>query len=127
MTIPSDLENKLAQLRSRIQSLVELWTRTTNTYERIAHRRRNQGADWLRLKIGLEAAVEVEQSGWRTVESEGVEAETLIVAEYSGRAGDINETSATRALDSTVESLKRVSLFVLSLPLDLTILNLLLD
>ena len=54
--VPADLEDKLAQLRARLPALVEHWTRVAATFDRIAHRRLNQGADWARLREGLDGA-----------------------------------------------------------------------
>lgn len=109
MSIPQDLDSKLASLRSRITLLVDHWTRVCSTYDRIAHRRENQGADWARLQVALEGAVEEEGRGWRAGEVLGVERETETVAKRAGRAGELLGTSAAKTLDTTVEELKRVS------------------
>lgn len=109
MLVPEDIGSKLSSLRSRITLLVEHWTKICSTYDRIAHRRENQGTDWTRLRGGMEAALETERSGWRVAEVEGVESEEVAWAQGVGRAGEIEGSSAGRTLDSTVEELKRVS------------------
>ena len=109
MSIPQDVDVKLSSLRARITLLVDHWTRICSTYDRIAHRRENQGADFSRLHLALEAAVEEERKGWRASEVQGVERETEAVAKRISRTGEILGTCATKALDTTVEQLKRVS------------------
>lgn len=109
MSIPSDLEDKLSSLRSRILPLVEHWTRITTTADRIAHRRQNQGADLNKMKLAFDSAIEVEASGWRVSEVEDIEREERALATALGQVGDERIESARRQLDSTVEELKRVS------------------
>lgn len=109
MAIPSDLDDKLAQLRSRILPLVEHWTRISQTLDRIVHRRQTQGGDLVRLKIALDAALETERSGWRPVEVQTVEHSEEAFAEGVGRAGEIAEVSALRGLETTMEEVRRVS------------------
>lgn len=113
MSIPSDLEARLASLRSRIVPLVEHWTRITHTADRLAHRQQNQGGDFEKMQAALQGAVEVETTGWRTVEVEEVEREERALAQGMVRAAETEKESARRALESTVEDLKRVSCFVL--------------
>ncbi|KAL8292474.1 hypothetical protein RQP46_001086 [Phenoliferia psychrophenolica] len=107
MTIPSDLDSKLSQLRSRILPLVEHWTRISQTLERVVHRRQQQGGDLAKLKIALDAARETEGSGWRPVEVQMVEQAMEAFGEGVGRAGEIESVSALRAMDSIVEEVKR--------------------
>lgn len=109
MSIPSDLEAKLSSLRTRIIPLVEHWTRITHTADRLAHRRQNQGVDYEKMQLALQGTVEVETSGWRTVEVEEVEREEKALAQGMGRAAETERESARRALETTVEDLKRVS------------------
>lgn len=109
MSIPQDLDEKLAQLRHRILPLVDHWTRLASTFDRIVHRRQNQGGDLIRLKVALDATLETERSGWRPVEVTGVELSEERFSEGMGRAGEIVELSAVKALESTVEEIKRVS------------------
>ena len=109
MSIPSDLEARLASLRTRIAPLVEHWSRITHTADRLAHRQQNQGGDFEKMQAALQGAVEVETSGWRTVEVEEVEREEKALAQGMARAAETEKESARRALDTTVEDLKRVS------------------
>lgn len=109
MSIPSDLEAKLASLRSRINPLVEHWTRITHTADRLAHRRQNQAADYEKLQAAIGGAVECETSGWRTVEVEEVEREERALSVGAARAAETVGESARRMLETTVEDFKRVS------------------
>ena len=106
--IPADLDDKLAQLRARLPALVDHGTRVTATFDRIAHRRLNQGADWLRLREGLDGARSAEGEGWRVREVEEVERDEGVVAKGAGSVGDGLQGSARRAIDGTTEDLKRV-------------------
>ncbi|ORY92624.1 hypothetical protein BCR35DRAFT_298091 [Leucosporidium creatinivorum] len=107
MSIPSDLSTKLTSFHSRLPSLIEHWTRITSIADRLAHRRLNQGGEYLKMGEALKGAVEVEQGGWRTVEVEEVEREEGLVGQGVERVGGRERDSARRMLDSTVEELKR--------------------
>lgn len=109
-SIPKDLETKLTQLRQRLPQLVEHWTKVTSTVDRIAHRRSNQGADWLKLSEALEGARETESAGWRLPETEEVAREEAEVATGAGRVGLAMRKAARLALEGTAQDLKRVSL-----------------
>ena len=73
------------------------------------HRRQSQGGDLARLKIALDAARETETSGWRPVEVHTVVQSEEAFSEGVGRVGEIEAVSAIRALESTLEEVKRVS------------------
>lgn len=109
MTIPSDLEDKLASLRGRILPLVEHWTRITTTADRLAHRRLNQGNDCNKLSSSLTGALEIETAGWRISEVEEVEREERALSGTLAHIGGDRIASAHKQLDTTVEELKRVS------------------
>lgn len=108
MSIPSDLEDRLHQLKGRIVMLVDHWSRIVQTYDRIAHRRRNQAVDMIRFQQAVEGALEVERSGWRLGEVESVESMQEIVAGGMAKQGEIVGASATLSIETTVEELKRV-------------------
>lgn len=106
-TIPSDLDDKLSQLKARLPQLLDHWTRVTATFDRIAHRRQNQGSDWSRLRDALDGAREAEGLGWRVRETEQVEREEGMVARGAHKVGEGLQKSARRAIDGTTEDLKR--------------------
>jgi sorting nexin-8 len=106
MCFTTSLEEKLAQLRGRIGSLVDYWTRICATFERVSRRREAQGADFVRLRLGLDAVVAVERSGWRLAECESVEAHTGLVAERIGKAGEVFENRARALQVQTLERFK---------------------
>ncbi|SCZ98726.1 BZ3500_MvSof-1268-A1-R1_Chr3-1g05578 [Microbotryum saponariae] len=107
MSVPSDLEERLTNLRARIIPLVEHWTRVTTTIDRIAHRRQNQAAEYERMTEALSGAVECERTGWRPVECENVEADVDKVARgLRAVAGRVRQ-GADEQLETTVEELKR--------------------
>jgi sorting nexin-8 len=110
MSIPSDLDTKLGSLRSRILPLLEHWTKVVTILDRIAHRRQNQGGDYTRLKVALDAVVEQERSGWRVEEVESVERATIAFGEEVGRAGLVVENAAEAMIERTVVEAKRVRL-----------------
>lgn len=105
--VPEDLESKLTQVRSRINQLVEHWTRIAITFGRIVERREAEAADWTRLKLSMDAAIETERNGWRTQEVLNVEADEEIVAEHAGKAGEILDSSVVASADAMLEQLKR--------------------
>ncbi|KAI5480508.1 sorting nexin mvp1 [Pseudohyphozyma bogoriensis] len=105
--IPSDVEVKLSSLRSRILPLIEHWTKISSLFDRIAHRRQNQGGDLCRLEVAIESGLETERSGWRPVEVEGVEGITQALAVSVGEMGRKVEGSSEGLLERTVEDVKR--------------------
>ncbi|SGY45309.1 BQ5605_C001g00272 [Microbotryum silenes-dioicae] len=108
MSVPSDLEERLTNLRARIIPLVEHWTRVTTTIDRIAHRRQNQAAEYERMTEALSGAVECERTGWRPVECENVEADVDKVARGLRAVAGRMRQGADEQLETTVEELKRV-------------------
>jgi hypothetical protein len=103
------LEEKLAQLRGRISPLVDYWTRICAAFERVSRHREAQGADLFRLRLCLDAVVEMERPVWRLAEEccdEAVEAHTELVADRIGKAGEVLENRQTRAL-GVLETLER--------------------
>ncbi|KDE02993.1 hypothetical protein MVLG_06493 [Microbotryum lychnidis-dioicae p1A1 Lamole] len=107
MSVPSDLEERLTNLRARIIPLVEHWTRVTTTIDRIAHRRQNQAAEYERMTEALSGAVECERTGWRPVECENVEADVDKVARGLRAVAGRMRQGADEQLETTVEELKR--------------------
>ncbi|GLB41904.1 putative protein with phoX homologous domain, present in p47phox and p40phox [Lyophyllum shimeji] len=109
MTIPSDLEDKLAIVRSRLNPLIEQWQRICILAERIMKRREAAAGDLARLTNTLRAAIEVNEHCWRGDECElssGVRLGLEQIAVHTQRHSELSE-SRTRALfDTTLEALK---------------------
>ncbi|GAA5896874.1 hypothetical protein JCM5296_002578 [Sporobolomyces johnsonii] len=106
-SLPLDVDAKLSSLRSRLPSLIEIWSKLAVTTDRIAHRRLNQAAEWKKMREQMNAAVAVEKSGWRVSEVEAVERDEAEVGKSAGAVGETEESSARRLLSGWAEDTKR--------------------
>ncbi|KJA28004.1 hypothetical protein HYPSUDRAFT_34271 [Hypholoma sublateritium FD-334 SS-4] len=109
MTIPSDLEDKLAVVRGKISPLIEQWQRICILAERIIKRREAAAGDLARLTNTLRAVIEVTEACWRGDDCElsnGVRAGLGQVAAHSQRHSEIAEIRSRSLQDTTLESLK---------------------
>jgi len=109
MTIPSDLEEKLATLRRRINPLIEQWQRICILAERIIKRREAAAGDMARLTNTLRAVVEVNEQCWRGDDCElatGVRLGLQQVAAHTQRHSELSELRTRTLFDTTLESIK---------------------
>lgn len=109
ITVPSDLEDKLAFVRGKISPLIEQWQRICVLAERIIKRRESAAADLARLTNVLRAVVEVNERCWRGDECElcdGVRQGIVHVASHTQRQSDLLEQRTNALLYSTLEALK---------------------
>ncbi|CAL1715044.1 unnamed protein product [Somion occarium] len=109
MSIPSDLEDKLAVVRSKISVLIEQWQKICILAERIMKRREAAASDTARLTNTLKALVEVNDRCWRGDDCElclGVRQGLSSVAQHTQRHSDVLEERSRRLLYSTLEALK---------------------
>jgi sorting nexin-8 len=109
ITVPSDLEDKLAFVRGKINPLIEQWQRICVLAERIIKRRESAAADLARLTNVLRAVVEVNERCWRGDECElcdGVRQGIAQVASHTQRQSDLLEQRTNALLYSTLEALK---------------------
>lgn len=109
ITVPSDLEDKLAFVRGKISPLIEQWQRICVLAERIIKRRESAAADLARLTNVLRAVVEVNERCWRGDECElcdGVRQGIAHVASHTQRQSDLLEQRTSALLYSTLEALK---------------------
>ncbi|GAA6002503.1 hypothetical protein JCM10207_001153 [Rhodosporidiobolus poonsookiae] len=105
--LPSDLDSRLSSLRTRLPSILDSWTRLSTTLDRLAHRRLNQGAEFRKLRDGIEASLGAEREGWRPRGVEDAESERSAVAGTVGQVAETEEASARREIDGVVEDFKR--------------------
>lgn len=109
ITVPSDLEDKLAFVRGKISPLIEQWQRICVLAERIIKRRESAAADLARLTNVLRAVVEVNERCWRGDECElcdGVRQGIAQVASHTQQQSDLLEQRTNTLLYSTLEALK---------------------
>lgn len=109
MSIPSDLEDKLGNVRGKISPLIEAWQKIGILVERIIRKREAEAADLSRLTNTLKALVEVNGQCWRGEDcelSEGVKQGVRRVSEHTQRQADILEQRTRRLLYTTLEGLK---------------------
>jgi sorting nexin-8 len=110
MSIPSDLEAKLASTRQKIGALIEQWTRLCSTAERMLKRREAAAGELARVTMTMNALAEGNQSDpWGNVGDElssGVNSGVLDVAGYLGRLADAMEGRSKIALGENLEALK---------------------
>ncbi|KAG9313037.1 hypothetical protein JVU11DRAFT_6477 [Chiua virens] len=109
MSIPSDLEEKLAVVRGKINPLIEQWQKICVLAERIIKRRESAAADLARLTNVLRVVVEVNERCWRGDDCEfcdGVRRGVGRIAEHTQQQSDLLEHRTHALLRSTLESLK---------------------
>ena len=110
MSIPSDLEAKLASTRQKIGALIEHWTRLCATAERILKRREAAAGELARVTMTMNALAEGNQNDpWGNVGDElagGVNSGVLDVAGYLGRLADAMEERSKIAIGENLEALK---------------------
>ncbi|KIJ20909.1 hypothetical protein PAXINDRAFT_165733 [Paxillus involutus ATCC 200175] len=109
MSIPSDLEEKLAVVRGKINPLIEQWQRICILAERVIKRRESAAADLARLTNVMRVIAEVNERCWRGDECDlcdGVRRGVGHVAEHTQRQSDLLEQRTNSLLRSTLESLK---------------------
>ncbi|KAF8141550.1 hypothetical protein EV363DRAFT_1308412 [Boletus edulis] len=109
MSIPSDLEEKLAVVRGKINPLIEQWQKICLLTERIIKRRESAAADLARLTNVLRVVVEVNERCWRGDDCElcdGVRTGIGRIAEHTQQQSDLLEQRTHTLLRSTLESLK---------------------
>ncbi|KAG9001468.1 Sorting nexin mvp1 [Tulasnella sp. JGI-2019a] len=71
MSIPSDLEEKMAVLRGRLPALVEHWTRICTIADRTVRRREASAGDLSRLHMTLNALTEQNAVCWHLSDPQG--------------------------------------------------------
>ncbi|RDB20865.1 Sorting nexin MVP1 [Hypsizygus marmoreus] len=109
MGIPSDLEDKLAIIRGKLNPLIEQWQRICILSERIIKRREAAAGDLSRLTNTLRAVIEVNEHCWRGDDCElsnGVRLGLEQVAEHTQRHSELSETRTRALFDTTLESIK---------------------
>lgn len=109
MSIPSDLEEKLAAIRSNLNIQIELWQRICIISERLIKRQEAAASDLSRLTNTLRAAVEVTEQSWRSAEDElaqGVRQGLVSIAAHTQRQSELSDIRSRTLLDTTLESLK---------------------
>lgn len=65
MSIPDDLDDKLAQQRKAVPEMLERWTAIVNLVDRIVKRKDAAAADYSRLNFSLLSLVESSNKRWR--------------------------------------------------------------
>lgn len=109
MSIPSDLEEKLAIVRGKLSPLIEQWQRICILAERMIKRHEAAAADITRLAHVLRAIAEVNERCWRGDECDlcdGVRKGIGHVATHTQHHSDLLEERTNMLLHSTLESLK---------------------
>lgn len=109
MSIPSDLEEKLAIVRGKLSPLIEQWQRICILAERMIKRHEAAAADMTRLANVLRAIAEVNERCWRGDECDlcdGVRKGIGHVATHTQHHSDLLEERTNMLLHSTLESLK---------------------
>lgn len=109
MSIPSDLEEKLAVVRGKLSPLIEQWQRICILAERMIKRHEAAAADMTRLANVLRAIAEVNERCWRGDECDlcdGVRQGIGRVATHTQHHSDLLEERTNMLLYSTLESLK---------------------
>ncbi|KAF8517893.1 hypothetical protein BU17DRAFT_49345 [Hysterangium stoloniferum] len=109
MTIPSDLDDKLSLVRSKLGLLIDQWQRVCLITERAVKRREGMGADLARLTITLHALVEDTSACWRGAECElcsGIQNGLKVVAKHTRIASDNVDDRARTMMASTLEAVK---------------------
>lgn len=109
MSIPSDLEEKLAVVRGKLSPLIEQWQRICILAERMIKRHEAAAADMTRLANVLRAIAEVNERCWRGDECDlcdGVRQGIGHVATHTQHHSDLLEERTNMLLYSTLESLK---------------------
>ncbi|EIN05981.1 hypothetical protein PUNSTDRAFT_54291 [Punctularia strigosozonata HHB-11173 SS5] len=109
MSIPSDLEEKLAVVRGKLNAQIENWQKICILAERMIKRREGAASDVARMTNTLKALVEVNAPCWRGDVCElcsGVNSGISHVASHCQRHADFLEGRSRNLLYSTLESLK---------------------
>ncbi|KIJ55199.1 hypothetical protein M422DRAFT_151099 [Sphaerobolus stellatus SS14] len=109
MTIPSDLDDKLNLVRSKLAALIDQWQRICLITERLIKRRESAGADLARLTATLNALVEGTSACWRGSECElctGVQGGCKIIADHTLVVGETADQRARAMMAGTLEALK---------------------
>ncbi|KAF9047100.1 hypothetical protein BDZ89DRAFT_1058168 [Hymenopellis radicata] len=109
MAIPSDLEDKIATVRGRVNPLIDQWQRICILAERIIKRREAAAGDLARLTNTIRAVVEVNEHCWRGDECElsnGVRMGLEQVAAHCQRHTEVSEIRTRALFDTTLEALK---------------------
>ncbi|KIM25405.1 hypothetical protein M408DRAFT_210488 [Serendipita vermifera MAFF 305830] len=110
MSIPSNLEEKLAATRQKIGMLIEQWTRLCTLMERILKRREGAAADMSRATLTINALTESNhQDPWGGPTSElaiGVRLGMEHVSKHMGTMADTLDQRSRVAINSNLEALK---------------------
>ncbi|KAF7770449.1 hypothetical protein Agabi119p4_6423 [Agaricus bisporus var. burnettii] len=109
MSIPSDFEDKLIVIRTRLGPLIEQWQRICILAERIMKRQEAAASDLARVTNTLRAVTEVNEHCWRGDECElsnGVKHGLDQLALHTQRHSDLSESRTRTLMDNTLESLK---------------------
>jgi len=109
MSIPSDLDDKTAEVRRRINALIEQWTRLCIIAERILKRRESTASDISRLTMTMNALVEENPESWRTDGDEfylGVRQGLMTMSRRFRLHADLLERRARQTLVTSLEALK---------------------
>ncbi|KAI0923940.1 hypothetical protein AcV5_009337 [Taiwanofungus camphoratus] len=109
MSIPSDLEEKLAIVRGKIGFLIEHWQRICMLAERVVRRREAEAADLSRLTNTVKSLVEVNERCWRGEGCElcGEVRQGLVeMAAHTQKHSDALEHRSRTMLYSTLEAMK---------------------
>ncbi|KAG0144798.1 hypothetical protein CROQUDRAFT_672131 [Cronartium quercuum f. sp. fusiforme G11] len=114
MSIPEDLDSRLASFRNRLPLIVEHWSRICAGLERVTRRSEAQAADFTRIQLALGSAIESERTGtgtagqacWRPEEARRAEEEVEVVAQHCGKYSELLDRR-TRSLALSTNELVR--------------------
>ncbi|KZT09942.1 uncharacterized protein LAESUDRAFT_722098 [Laetiporus sulphureus 93-53] len=109
MSIPSDLEDKLAVVRGKVGFLIEHWQKICMLAERVIRRREAEAADLARLTNTMNSLVEINEHCWRGDECElcgGVRQGLVHAATHVQKHSDLLEHRSRTMLYNTLEALK---------------------
>ncbi|KZS94324.1 hypothetical protein SISNIDRAFT_409700 [Sistotremastrum niveocremeum HHB9708] len=109
MSIPSDLEEKLAIVRKKIQNVIEQWQKLCFIAERLIRRREGAASDLQRFSLTLSALNEVNAECWRGEDCElcsGVRTGLDTVGSHAQHASDLLEQRSRALMNNTLESMK---------------------
>ncbi|KAG8818633.1 Sorting nexin mvp1, partial [Serendipita sp. 399] len=110
MSIPSNLEEKLATTRQKIAVLIEQWSRLCTITERVLKRRETGSADIMRATLTLNALAEgTNGNTWGLPDSSLAAGVRIGVENISGHLNSLADTMDQRsrvAINSNLEALK---------------------
>lgn len=109
MSIPSDLEDKIATLREKLGPLIKQWQWICILVERIIRRREAAASELSRLTNAMRVLVEINDKCWRGDDcdlSSGVRSGLEMVAEHAQRHSEMSDLRTRTLFDTTLEAIK---------------------